>query len=131
MNNLKPTKAWNLTRKDSKLLRQVVRDYVEDTFCYEGQMKACYVSRYMKYVAEYKQPHYGAIKDWFTVKHIENQEKSELERMQDVNHLRVKEIESLKEENLKLRKMLIEQIEHSKALHSTLKLAQLENKQTA
>jgi hypothetical protein len=85
----------------------------------------------MKYIDEYKQPHYGAVKNWFTVRHIENQEKSELERMQDVNHLRIKEIESLKEENLKLRKMLIEQIEHSNALHSTLTLAQQENKQTA
>ena len=102
MNNLSPIKAWNLTKKDSKLLRQVVRDYVEDTFGYEGQMKACYVQRYLKYVEECKQPHRSAVKDWFTVRHLMNQDKTELERMCDLNHSRVKEIEKMKNEIMEL-----------------------------
>ena len=65
-------------------------------------MKACYVQRYIKYVKECKQPHYGAVRDWFKLRHLELQDKSELERMCDLNRSRVRELEKRKDEIMNL-----------------------------
>lgn len=102
MNELSPIKAWNITKKDNKLLRQCVRDYIDDEFGYEGNARGVYISRYVKYVNECKAPHRNAVKNWFMVRHMERN--PELDRLSTICRMRLREIEKLQQLVNKLEK---------------------------